>query len=109
MSERVQRTKQFYDWYDSLSEKQQGIVDGRVGRFEEQGLLIGIKPLSKELGLFEFKWRSGMRVYFSLGVDDDGRVMVLLLGGNKNSQAKDINLAKKLLLRAWSKLNEKEN
>ncbi len=109
MSERVQRTRQFTDWYEGLDGKQRRIIDARIGRYEEQGLLVGFKPLVKDLGLFEFKWRSGMRVYFSLAIADDGRFMLLLIGGNKNSQAKDINLAKKLLMRAWSELNEKED
>lgn len=109
MSGRVQRTRQFSDWYEALHPKQKRIVDSRIGRFEEQGLLVGCKPLVKEIGLFEFKWRSGMRVYFSLTLTVDGRLMILLIGGNKNSQAKDINSAKKLLLRAWSVNNEKED
>lgn len=108
MYERVQRTRQFAEWYEGLDEKQRRIIDARIGRSEEQGLLVGFKPLVKTLGLFEFKWRSGMRVYFSLAILEDGRLMLLLIGGNKNSQMKDINLAKKLLMRAWSELYEKK-
>jgi putative component of toxin-antitoxin plasmid stabilization module len=37
---------------------------------------------------------SGGRVYFSLLQDSDGNFMILLTGGNKNSQSTDIAEAK---------------
>lgn len=47
--------------------------------------------------LAELKWKSGLRIYFSIMRDKENRIVVLLLGGNKNSQKSDIKRAKNLL------------
>lgn len=45
-------------------------------------------------GIIELKWKSGLRVY-SARLDQN--VLVVLAGGTKNGQEKDIKKAKKLL------------
>lgn len=35
--------------------------------------------------------------HFAVTLDDDGRVVILILGGNKNGQSKDIRQARKIL------------
>lgn len=51
--------------------------------------------------IIELKWRSGLRVYCSRL---DRVSILILLGGNKNGQSKDIDKAKKIL---WRFKNEK--
>lgn len=41
-----------------------------------------------------------MRVYFSLMRDEESNFMLLLIGGNKNTQKFDISLSKKLIREA---------
>lgn len=94
------RSKAYKAWHKSLSEKDQRIVDARIDTFKKDGTLINFKQLDKKLSLFEFKWVSGIRVYFSLLRDRDGNFMLLLEGGNKNSQSQDIVKAKNLILKA---------
>ncbi len=101
---RVYRSKKYKSWYNSLSEKDQGIVDTRVDIYIEHGKLIKSKSLDPNFGLYEFKWGSGLRVYFSFIEDSDGRLMLLLLGGNKNSQADDITEAKNIVAKAVTKI-----
>jgi putative addiction module killer protein len=48
-------------------------------------------------GLYELKWKNGRRVYFSFLPDSEGKTVVVILGGNKNGQSKDINRAKKIV------------
>lgn len=43
--------------------------------------------------MFRLKFNNGNRIYYSI---KDNKLVVLLAGGNKNSQAKDISLTKKL-------------
>lgn len=97
---RVYRSKAYKAWYRSLSSKDRGIVDTRVDTYIELGKLVRTKLLDGDYGLYEFKWDSGMRVYYSILVDEEGRLMLLLVGGNKNSQDRDITLAKNLIRKA---------
>jgi putative addiction module killer protein len=105
---RVHRSKKYKDWYRSLSEKDQGIVDTRVDTYVEHGELLKSKSLDPKFGLYEFKWDSGLRVYYAFFEDNEGRLMLLLLGGNKNSQASDITEAKNIVLKAVTKIVEKK-
>ncbi len=44
------------------------------------------------MGLFEFKWKNGLRIYFVF----KKKKLILLSGGSKNGQKKDIDKAKKI-------------
>ncbi|MFP5492690.1 MAG: hypothetical protein ACLGG0_14390 [Bacteriovoracia bacterium] len=101
---RVQRSKQYKAWYKSLTEKEKGIVDTRVDTYRLLGELKQSKSLDVGYSLYEFKWNSGIRVYYSLIEDINGQLMLLLLGGNKNSQQSDIAEAKKIVLKAVERI-----
>ncbi len=96
----VFRSKRFKAWYKALRDKEKRIVDVRVTLVRELGLLNKYKELDRKLSLYEFKWGSGMRVYFSLLKDEEGGFMLLLTGGNKNSQSADITASKNLIIKA---------
>lgn len=105
---RVNRSKSYKSWHKSLIEKEKRIVDTRVDKYRLQNELINYKSLDPEYGLFEFKWDSGLRVYFSIIEDKDGKLMLLLLGGNKNSQDSDITEAKNIVSKAVNKIVAKK-
>src|SRR5215471_19902942 len=50
-------------------------------------------------GLAELRWKSGMRLYFSRITDRQGTAVLLILGGTKHGQEKDITKARVLLRR----------
>ncbi len=106
--ERVYRSKKFKTWYKTLSEKEQGIVDTRIDTYIEKGLLLKSKSLDPGLGLYEFKWGSGLRVYYAFLEDSEGRLMLLLLGGNKNSQKSDITESKNIIKKAVIQISVKK-
>ena len=106
---RVFRSKKFKSWHKSLSKKQQAVVDTRIDVFIEYGVLLNSKLLDSRFSLFEFKWISGLRVYYAFIEDSDGRLMLLLIGGNKNTQQSDIAEAKNILLKAINKISTKSN
>lgn len=101
---RVQRSKKYKAWYKSLTTKEKGIVDTRVDTYLEHGQLIKSKCLDASYALYEFKWDSGLRVYYSFIEDSNGQLMLLLIGGNKNSQHSDIAEAKNIVLRAVARI-----
>jgi putative addiction module killer protein len=83
----------FDEWFDSLRDKKmQAAVDTRVARVRA-GNFGDVKPVGA--GVFEMRvpLGSGLRVYYGL----HGRqVVVLLGGGEKRSQSRDIRRAQEL-------------
>lgn len=81
----------FTDWFNGLKDRRvKAAVDARLTRVR-----LGNLGASRSLGdgIWELKidLGPGFRVYFG---QHDGTVVILLCGGDKQSQAKDIELAK---------------
>lgn len=89
---RIFLTPEFSAWRDALEPKQQRRLEGRLGRLR-QGHFGDSRSLDG--GLFELKWRSGLRVYYTRkrvgGVD-----IIVLQGGFKGTQHADIERARRL-------------
>ncbi len=81
----------FLEWTDNLDIKSQVIVDRFIQRVAQGGAKKSIKSLKD--GIFEIKipHASGLRVYFGEGGD---QLILLLIGGNKRTQSRDIKKAK---------------
>jgi putative addiction module killer protein len=80
----------FYDWFYSLDAVDADTINDRLEKVET-GYLGDYKNLGE--GVFELRihLNPGYRIYFGI----DGLEMVLLLcGGNKSTQEKDIKKAK---------------
>ena len=94
MQLRVERTPEFIDWFDSLNLKDQLQIDSRIQRIRDHAHFGDAKNIGD--GLAELRWKNGRRIYFS----KTGPVVILLLnGGLKNAQKKDIQKARLLLER----------
>lgn len=83
----------FVTWLESLDASVRHRVKARLARVS-LGNYGDHKPLGEGLSELRFKFGSGYRVYFS---ELEGEVVLLLCGGDKNSQKKDITLARKYL------------
>ena len=93
----VVETEDYIKWFERLNTKEQAQIHARIAKIRVHGHFGNAKKLDQSLA--ELKWKDGRRVYFTLAQDDDGNIIVLLLGGNKNTQSKDIAKAKKLLMK----------
>jgi len=91
MSFDIAKTELFEKWFSAQAVKIQMQIDGRLLRITENGYFGHIRKLDTRLS--ELKFNNGNRIYYTV---KDNKLVVLLAGGNKNSQAKDIKLAKKL-------------
>ena len=91
-------TDEFMEWVDSLGYKRRALIDNRLDRIRESNHFGDWKPLGG--GLCELRWKNGTRVYFSYVAGDDGRLILMLWGGDKNGQGRDIAKARKLQSRA---------
>ncbi len=89
----------FEDWLDALRDARgRARIRVRLDRIE-QGNLGDCKSVGEGVRELRIDFGPGYRVYFA----EDGPVIVLLLiGGNKSTQAKDIKTAKKY----WNEYRE---
>lgn len=93
---------EFNKWYLKLTGREQAQVDARVSLIETREYFGSWKYLGK--GLAELKWKSGRRIYFTKYGE---KIVLLLNGGLKNAQKKDIKKAR-LLLQRYAKLEGEE-
>jgi putative addiction module killer protein len=90
----IKKTTEFTEWLDLLTWKEQAQVHARLKRIQDASHFGDAKSLGN--GLAELRWKNGWRIYFF----KEGRDMiVLLVGGHKNAQEKDIQKARLLLRR----------
>ncbi len=86
--------KPFSDWFRRLRDKPaKAAILSRLDRIAEYGNFGDYRYLNDEV--FELKIHSGpgYRIYFGLERD---QVVLLVLGGDKSSQPRDIDKAKKI-------------
>src|SRR5579872_2034969 len=81
----------FESWISSLSEKSRLQIYERLRKIEKYGHFGVYKHLVDEI--WELKWENGNRVYYSYLKEFN---ILILLGGNKNGQSKDIKKSKKI-------------
>ena len=93
----IRRTKEFCEWLITLTAKEQLKVDARLERIHDLEHFGDAKSLGD--GLAELRWHNGWRVYF---VKETSVVILLLIGGHKNGQKKDIEKAR-ILARRYSR------
>jgi putative addiction module killer protein len=92
---RTRRLPEFAKWFEGQDIKGKAQVDARILKIESDGYFGDAKDLGE--GLAELRWKNGRRVYFARLRDEDGSIVLLILGGNKNGQSKDIRQARLLL------------
>jgi putative addiction module killer protein len=86
---KVVLTEEFISWQSRQTIYTQKIINSRLDRiaYDHFG---DIKIFE---GLIELRWRNGLRIYSFIY---NRTFIVLLCGGNKNGQSKDIRQAKKI-------------
>jgi len=89
----IEKTRQFDKWFKSLKNNQ---VKARIGlRFKmiARGHFGDYKQISRDIFELRFFFGPGYRVYYTIQND---KVVILLNGGDKSSQNKDIESAQSL-------------
>ena len=81
----------FIEWNLSLDTMTAAKIDARLARFRDTGHLGKCEPVGGGVFELKFDFGPGYRVYFGYYSKD---CLVVLWGGNKKSQQKDINKAK---------------
>lgn len=87
----VSATNEYKDWFAEETYKSKVQIQDRLNKIEKDGYFGDHKYLVDDI--YELKWINGRRIYYAYFSELD---LLLLLGGNKNGQKKDIINAKKI-------------
>lgn len=89
----VYTTEEFDAWFGKLRDrKARARIQARIDRIE-LGNFGDVQPVGEGISELRIFYGPGYRVYFTT---QSSLVIVLLVGGNKSSQDKDIERAKRL-------------
>ena len=96
----IEKTFEFDKWLRKLKDfKAKAKILFRIQRIENDGHFGDCKPVGDGISEMRINFAKGYRVYFK---EIDGKIIVLLVGGDKSTQQKDIAKAKEI----WKKLNK---
>ncbi|MBR6459947.1 MAG: type II toxin-antitoxin system RelE/ParE family toxin [Actinomycetaceae bacterium] len=91
----IQRTEQCDKWLRSLPKQVQVRILIALERIADSGQLLGdYKSVGKGVIELRFHFGKGYRVYC---YEEKGRLLILLAGGDKSTQTRDIKKAQELL------------
>ena len=94
MKYELQSTKQFDKWFFGLKDSSvKTKILARLARIEN-GNFGDFKQIGPSLFELRFFFGAGMRIYYTIRA---GRVVLLLVGGDKSSQKKDVQKVTGLL------------
>ena len=89
----LEKTREYQDWFNSLQDKQvKTRILVRIDRLQD-GNAGDVAPVGEGVSELRLHFGSGWRVYYT---ERNGQIIILLAGGNKSTQAKDIKLAQTL-------------
>ena len=90
----VQQTAEFVDWLDGLKDQRAQLRIAARLRLAESGNLGDWKSIDGALSEMRISFGAGYRLYFTR----KAKVMIVMLaGGDKSSQSRDITRAKRIL------------
>lgn len=74
----------FGKWEDKIDGSQLTRIESTKDKIENAGLITNAKDLKD--GLYEKKWKNGLRLYFAVVEDEKGKKTLLLLGSGKDKE-----------------------
>jgi len=87
------KTDVYLKWFNSLkSKKIQAILDMHIQRMRF-GNFGNSKPIGKGLSELKISYQAGFRIYYK---NQNGKIVILLCGGDKSTQKEDILKAHKI-------------
>mgnify|MGYP002635494617 CR=1 FL=1 len=96
----IEKTDEFDRWLKKLKDlKAKAKILFRIQKIEREGHFGDCKSVGDGIRELKVNYSKGYRVYFK---EKDGRMIVLLVGGNKSTQQNDIKKAKEI----WSRIKK---
>lgn len=98
----IEKTTEFDKWLKKLKDlRAKAKILFRIQKLESDEHFGDCKNVEKGILELRINFAKGYRVYFT---EKDGKVILLLLGGDKSSQQRDIKKAQEI----WNKLKDKK-
>lgn len=95
----IEKTTEFDKWLRKLNDlKAKARILLRIQKLENDEHFGDCKPVGDGIQEMRVNFAMGYRVYFK---ENNGKIIILLIGGDKSTQQKDIKKAKEI----WEKLN----
>jgi putative addiction module killer protein len=89
----IRQTDTYRKWFDLLKDRMARIrIDVRIRRLS-LGNPGNVKPVGEGVSEMRIDYGPGYRIYF---LHKSSRIIILLSGGDKSTQAKDIRIAQEL-------------
>lgn len=96
----IEKTIEFDKWLRKLNDlRAKAKILFRIQRIESDGHFGDCKRVGDGIGEIRIHFAKGYRIYFK---EKDGKIIILLVGGDKSSQQKDIKRAKEI----WNTLRK---
>ena len=96
----IEKTKEFDKWLKKLNDLQAKVkILFRIQKLEKDEHFGDCKPVGDGISELRINFAKGYRIYYK---EKDGKIIILLVGGDKSTQDKDIKKAKEI----WKKLNK---
>ena len=97
----IDKTNEFDKWLKKLKDlRAKAKILFRIQKLENEEHFGEWKPVGNGINELKINYAKGYRVYFK---EKDGKIIVLLIGGDKSTQQKDIEKAKEI----WNNLKNK--
>jgi len=92
----VYSTKLYDKWFEKLKDKRaKAKIDRRLHRIRHYNSWGDCETVSKNVSEIKIDYGPGYRIYFT---KKEGKIIILLVGGDKSTQTRDIKKAEKTAL-----------
>ncbi|MGV8135298.1 MAG: type II toxin-antitoxin system RelE/ParE family toxin [Mangrovibacterium sp.] len=93
----IEKTDEFDKWLRRLKDlRAKARILFRIQKIENDGHFGDCEPVGNGIRELKIDYAKGYRVYFK---ETGGKIIILLIGGDKSTQQKDIERAKEILKR----------
>jgi len=94
---KIEKTDDFDKWLRKLKDlRAKAKILFRIQKIENDEHFGGCEPVGNGIQEIKIDYAKGYRVYFK---ESDGKIIILLIGGDKSTQKRDIEKAKEILKR----------
>lgn len=96
----IEKTTEFDKWFSKLKDlKAKAKILFRIQKLQNEEHFGDWKPVGNGINELKINYSKGYRIYFR---ETDGKIIILLIGGDKSTQQKDIEKANAI----WKKLKK---
>ncbi|MDY0281712.1 MAG: type II toxin-antitoxin system RelE/ParE family toxin [Salinivirgaceae bacterium] len=93
----IEKTYEFDKWLRKLKDlRAKAKILFRIQKIENNGHFGACEAVGNGIRELKIDYAKGYRIYFK---ESDGKIIILLIGGDKSTQQKDIEKAKEILKR----------